>query len=230
MPFHRIEVISLLFFLLLVQSAQAYDLDRLELPPNTEVKWIADNIEQNGVPMQIQQFSSGMDVAEVLKFYRQQWESRATDDMPGYLENDIPGWHVISMLDNHDIVALQIREAAGGGTEGFVSTADIRSKAAQDELTREFPRPSGTQLISSTKSFDLGKEATTILMMNSLSMESVATFYTDTMPAEGWSAGLKSRHGNTAVMLYEKDSISCELSITDNERGKIVIIANLNTK
>ena len=143
----------------------AYDLNDVELPAGTEVQWIAEDIVQNGVPMQIQQFNSGLTVSEVLQFYRDHWAGRAKGETPGYLENTLPGWNVISMLDNNDIVALQIRPSSKGGAEGYLSTANVTSKSEQDKLTRDFPKPSGTQLISSTKSFDAGKQATTILMM-----------------------------------------------------------------
>jgi hypothetical protein len=227
MTMMRAKLLAVLFLLIQSTCALAYDLNDVVVPPGAELRWVAEDIKQNGVPMQIQLFSSGKKVNEVLEFYRSQWQERATDEMPGYIENRIPGWSVISILDHKDIVALQLRPSRDGGTEGYLSAVNINSQPAQDKITRNFPRPSGTTLVSSTQSSDLGKKATTIFMINSLSLGAVEDFYRHTMPVRGWARGMDANHGGTSVMLFEKDDFNCELSITEESRGDVIIIANL---
>jgi hypothetical protein len=208
------------------QSVWAEGLADLAFPPGTRTAWVAENIEQNGVPMQIQQLTSVATVNEVLDFYRAQWKDSADPSIPGFVENKVGEWQTISQLENNLQTVIQIKNSRSGGTEGFASQIDIRSTPGSNRATRNFPRKSGSQLISSTESKDGAKTATTILLMNAFSIKSNADFYHSKMRAKGWSLAHAKNQSSVSILLFNRSGKSCEIAISKN-KGRTVIFANI---
>lgn len=208
--------------------AGAGDLSELVLPPGASTVWIGENIEQNGVPMQIQALTSSASVDQVLSFYRSQWENSADPDIPGFVENQVGEWQTISQLENDLQTVIQIKASSSGGVEGFVSQIDIRATPGSNRTTRNFPRKNGSQLISSTESNDSGKTATTILLMNTFSVASNTSFYQSQMPGKGWSLAYARNHSGVSMMLFNRSGRSCEIAISkDRGRGRTIVMANI---
>jgi hypothetical protein len=53
----------------------AADWPEIIAPPSSNVQWVAKDMVQNGVPMQIQSFSSDSAVGDVLAYYRDNWNT-----------------------------------------------------------------------------------------------------------------------------------------------------------
>lgn len=218
----------MLLNIMTVSAVCADGLEGLVLPPGMRASWVAENIEQNGVPIQIQKLTSGASVNDVLAFYRAQWSESTDPEVPGYVENQVSEWKTISQLENNQQTVIQVKARPGGGTEGFASRIDIRSSPGTNRVTRNFPRKSGTQLISSTESKDGAKSATTILMMNTFSVSSNADFYRSKMRARGWKLVHAVNPVGLSTMLFNRSKKSCEIAISKN-RGKTIIMANILT-
>jgi hypothetical protein len=218
---------KLVALLLLVSSSVLSEgLATLVLPPGTKTVWVAEDIKQNGVPMQIQQLTSSATVAEVLKFYRSQWADSSDPNVPGFVENQVGEWQTISQLINNQQTVVQVKTGRNGGTEGYVSQIDTRSKPGDDRVTRNFPRKSGTQLISSTASKDGAKISTTILLMNTFSVVTNTDFYKLKMPGKGWSLAHTVNQGEVSMMLFNRPGRTCEIAISKN-KGRTIIMANI---
>lgn len=71
-----------IFFCLLIpltlsaRVALAIELDDIELPASSSTSWVANDMVQNGVRMQIQAFESDRSVEEVLAFYQQEFNNK----------------------------------------------------------------------------------------------------------------------------------------------------------
>ncbi len=196
------------------------------LPAGSRAEWVAESLEQNGIPMRIQRFSTSLSVADVITFYREQWSEPVADGEPGFLENSVAGWKIISRLEDGRQTVVQVRAAGAGGAEGFLSIANVQAGPGTDRITRRFPKRSGTSLISSTVSKDGPGKATTILMFNRFSVTSNVSYYEEAMARDGWTLihGMKGKENS--IMFYNKSGYRCELSIT-RARGRTVIMANI---
>ncbi len=208
--------------------AMAQASEPLEAPPSTQLTWVAEDIVQNGVPMQVQQLQSGLSVGEVLNFYRTQWSGAAQGDGPAFVENQVGEWQTISQLKNDRQVVVQVKPGEAGGAEGFISVADIGATPERDREAEAFPAMSGSQLVSSTRSRDGEKFATTIIYLNSFSVESNGNYYKEEMTADGWSMVHRLVQEDNTVMLFNRQGKSCEIALSDN-RGRTVILANILT-
>lgn len=198
----------------------------MPIPPDSRAVWVADSLEQNGIPMQIQQLTSPSGVEDVLAFYRNRWSAPVEQGAPGFVEKRVAGWHIISRLEAGRQTVVQLRGAPDGGSEGFISIADVRATPGFNRATRRFPRRSGSQILSSTVSHDGPGKTTTILLSNGHSVKSNVEFYRDAMVRGGWTLIHGMQAGSTVTLFFNKRDGRCEISISA-ARGRTFIMANL---
>jgi hypothetical protein len=191
------------------------------------MQWVAEDIEHNGTPMQIQSFRGGGSADQVMQFYRDRWSSRADGDVPGFVENKVGPWQVISIIENGSVLALQLQNGPNGQASGFASVTNPAAISATRDVVTTLPRPSGSTLISHTRSRDGMRQASTLVLTNNRALSSNRDFYANAMPGKGWAVSHQHEHQGTAVLLFERDGQSCEIAISRNDRGKTVIVANL---
>ncbi len=209
----------------MVLCQQAFGLD-VAVPEGAAVTWVAPEIEQSGIPLQIQQLKSGQSVEQVLNFYRTEWADAGNGDSPGFIEKAVGEWNVISRLDGGTNIVIQVKAAADGSTEGFLSVADVTGAAKESEISQDFPRLSGSELISSTASRDPGKSATTLILRNRFSVSSNTSFYQSRMPSKGWQQVHAVRAQGADILLFNKNGNSLEVAVTQDSDGITVVLAN----
>lgn len=212
---------------LAVDNALAMDLGDVAVPANSRTAWVADDIVQNGVRMQIQQFESALSIEQVLAFYRTRWGLGSTPDNPGYVENVVGEWQVISRLKGDQNIALQLKPGKASGTEGFLSIADLSTLQADGYRQPDFPKPDQTELVSSSVSSDTGRLATTLIMMNPHSVRSNLAYYQSRMPSNGWSQSYSQMMSDTGVLMYSRDGGTAEIAISRSDDGRSVVLVNL---
>ncbi|HHJ14796.1 MAG TPA: hypothetical protein ENJ79_10575 [Gammaproteobacteria bacterium] len=198
----------------------------LPVPPGAQAAWVAQQAVQNGVPVEIQRLELSGSVEDVLAYYRTRWADPVDSDAPGYIERQAGGWRIISRLEGDRQTVVQLRRMPQGGVEGFVSRADLSATPASNRATREFPRKSGTRLVSSTESPDGAGKATTIMLINRFSVAANVRFYQRQMGFRGWRVVHASQAEGTAVLLFNKPGKRCEIAVS-HDRGRTVIMANL---
>jgi len=206
----------------------ALDISEVANPPEAKTVFVGDVI-QNGVPMQMKQFSSSLAVEELLAFYKNNWadNTRTKRKMPAFIEKEAGVWKILSKLEEDFNIVVQVKAKQGHGSEGFISVSDLTRPPGISQLSKDFPRLGGTQLVSSTESRDGGKKATTLVLTNEYSVDSNDAFYRSKMTAEGWKLVRGDIRNGAATMLFNKQDQQCELAVSKGDRGDSVIFANI---
>ena len=208
--------------------AWGFDISRVAEPPEAKTVYVGD-VVQNGIPMQMKQFSSSLTTGEVLSYYRINWadNTKVKENVPAFIEKEAGDWSIISKLEGNYSVVVQVKTQQSGGSEGVISVSNLTRPPGISELSKKFPKLGGTQLISSTESRDGGKHATTLILVNEFSVDSNDAFYRSRMTAEGWRLVRGGVRDGTATMLFNKQGQQCEMAVSEGERGDSVIIANI---
>ncbi|MCG7983451.1 MAG: hypothetical protein JAY90_11985 [Candidatus Thiodiazotropha lotti] len=209
-------------------SVNALDIVEIENPPGANVIHVGDLI-QNGLPLQIKQFTVKNSIIEVFAFYKQRWsDTRNYDEnVPNYIEKQVGEWHILSKMHKHYSVVVQAKTADSNITEGFISVSDLSQKTEDSQLTLSFPKLIDSKLLSTTESTDSGRRATTLMIINNHSIEDNNRFYRSSMDEQGWSYKRGSIRDNVAMLHFAKQTQQCEIAITQGDDGKTVIFVNV---
>lgn len=203
----------------------AFDLQELQVPPETQQSWVGKHIVHNGMPMQIVQLQSSLPIPELLRFYRKEWQNYHKPGERATVSRRMGEWQTLSTLvDGHHVVVQLIRKA--GQTEGFLSITPLDTATEKNSIARYFPRQGGAQLLSSTESNDGGVKATTLILQNYNSLRSNQAFYKNALQRSGWNLSRSSLADGTAVMLFDRSSGSLQLAMR-RENDTTMIFANV---
>ncbi len=163
------------------------DWPTLPSPPDSKSYWVAQYIEQNTVPMQIRGFDSEASVADVTRFYERWFK-----DKVGFGNSQVGETRVLGARLGVYQVTVQLR-SAGGKTLGRLVSAAVYEDGGQTDAQRierigkGFPRPVGSQIVSDTLSLDPDQRNRTIVLTNTLSIETNALYLRERMVPLGWS-------------------------------------------
>lgn len=198
-------------------------------PPRSTVAWVADDLNQNGVPMQIQTFSSPSSLDELTGFYRQQWAS----DGQAAVESQLGEWHVIGQRQGDYYVTVQARQIGKQASEGFIVVNDLKPLlAGRAEIDDVFPRMGGTVMISNTTTRDAGRSAKTLLLENTYTVNANASFYAGELKSSGWALRTsfdRPENGrDTHVLYFERAAEACAITVADAGDGRTIIAVNLS--
>lgn len=203
----------------------AFDLQELAAPPQTRLSWVGRHIVQNGMPMQILQLRSSLPMAEILRFYRQRWQVYHRPGERSSLTRDVGDWRMLStVVDAHHVV-LQLKREAGQLT-GYLSATPLDTPTEQSQIAEQFPRQSGSRLISSTESNDGGAPATTLILENRFPLRDAFRFYHTALQRRGWKLSRSDVDRGTAVLRFARPSGSLQLALR-REKDRTYIFANL---
>ena len=198
-------------------------------PPHSTVAWVADDLNQNGVPMQIQTFTSSSSLDELTDFYRQQWAS----DGQAAVETQMGEWYVIGQRQGDYYVTVQARQVGKQASEGFIAVNDLKPLLdGRTDVDNAFPRMGGSVMISNTATRDAGRPATTLLFENSYAVNANASFYVGELKSSGWSLRTsfdRPENGrDTHVLYFERASEACAITVADAGDGRTIIAVNLS--
>lgn len=199
-------------------------------PPRSTVAWVADDLNQNGVPMQIQTFTSATSLDELMQFYRQQW----TSDEQAAIENQLGEWYVIGQRQGDYYVTVQARQVGKNASEGFIAVNQLKSLlSGRADVDDEFPRLGGTTLVSNTTTRDSSRAAKTLLMENSYTVNANGSFYAGELKSAGWALRKNFERPeagrNTQVLHFEKDAEACAITLADAGDGRTLIAIHLSS-
>jgi len=201
--------------------------DSVPMPEDMQSVWVGEDIVQNGIPMQIQSFTYGGSVENLLSFYKTQWEKPKSSEIPGFLVQQVAEWTIISHLEKSKTTVVQIMTGDDSGTMGYISQATLGAPSDVVELIRDFPKMNGTDVISATESTDANKETTTLILSNYFSVDSNADYYKTKMKSMGWKYIHGADKDNTSVLLFNGKDSQAEIAISKNKNGTTIIFANV---
>jgi len=200
-------------------------------PPQAEVAWVAEDMTQNGVPMKIKTFSSRLSKKAIVEFYRAAW-SKGSGPKPAV--NEGGAWTVVGTIDGGYVLTAQVKDRENNpGSEGFLAISTLIAAAKMDAIRTDtkFPRLSGTQMLSDTRSSDSGRRGKTLIMKNHYSVETNASFYIDKLKADGWSIDpIAATHQqstiNSKYLYFTRSNESITMTITKQktEMGSSILV------
>ena len=201
--------------------------EALPVADTMQTQWVGEQMVHNGFPMQIQSFSSKGSAESILAFYRSEWAKPLGKDIPGFVENSIGEWQVISRLEGNENIVIQVKSDPAGGSEGFISTMETVSSVKKDIVLEDFPQLSGSEMISNTSSVDNGKNANTIILRNRSSVISNRDFYRSRLISLGYKNVHEGENDGGDILFFNGKKANIELVITASGDGETIVFANV---
>lgn len=213
---------------MLCGTAWAGQWPQVSAPPRSAVQWVAENITQNGIPMQVKTFHSAAPLDAVVDFYRQEW----TGNGEAAVENQLGEWIVVGRREGDYYVTVQARAAGKNETEGFIAVNDLAALLKERaDVDDTFPRMGGTAVVSNTLSHDHGRAAKTLILENGYSVDANASYYAGELKSAGWllrtSFERPESGRSTHTLYFERATESCFITVADAGDGKTIIAVNL---
>lgn len=201
-------------------------LEKVPLPPGARSELVQAELVQNGRTMSVATLSAVAPVEQTLAFYRERWApahpSLGLGERPGFLEDEVGGWSIISRLEAGVLLTVQLRTGDGGRAEGFLAAAAPGMSAEQASV----PQPAGGELLSSTRAVDEGRAALTSVTAVTARPGVVAATYRDHFLDEGWAPSSERRVGEASVMRFARRGRRAEIVVTDSGRGETLVVLN----
>ncbi len=198
----------------------------IEPPPESKVAWVGKNMKLNGLPVQIQHFSSDLSQREVLDFYRARWGS--TSRQSGHLSS----WNVIGTQFGNFSLRVQVRPANPRGSQGFIAVSMLPSGNAPSKLGGDFPRLGGSKVLTDVESMSEGKLAKLLILSNRFSVASNVSYYETAMSKQGWTRntnyGGPQAGGRAYEMSFQRGDKELNIIINKMSQGT-TITANIVT-
>jgi len=155
-------------------------------PLKAHVKIVSDSINVNGLAMNIWEFTSQDNVNEVLDFYKRLWAESPNDALPGYIENELGEWLLISRATEGSLISVLLKSMPMNTSKGLVSVSKYGSRKSKPKLGRNFATLHGSDVIVDFQSDDLGKKSSTVIVENTHSTGANYDFYRSHYLGGGW--------------------------------------------
>lgn len=196
----------------------------IEPPPESKVAWVGKNMKLNGLPVQIQHFSSDLSQREVLDFYRARW-GRASQQSAS-----LSSWNVIGTQTGNFSLRVQVRPASPRGSQGFIAVTMLPSDQTPSEPGGDFPRLGGSRVLSDIESIDEGRLAKLLILSNRFSVASNVSYYETAMSKQGWiqntDYGGPQPGGRAHEMSFRRGDKELNIIISETSQGT-AITANI---
>lgn len=169
--------------LLVVQSRAAMAFPEFPTADFMHVLIVADEIDFNGLPMRLFEFSSERSESELLGFYRRVWGDEFTD-------TEIGPQRILAHRKGDYLLVVQVLERSGLGSRGTLSIAPLFSPKLKpnERLGVGFPLMPGSMVVSDIHAQDVGKTSRTLVVSTKKSLPQVIEFYRKSFLQEGWQA------------------------------------------
>lgn len=205
-------------------------------PPRSQVEWVGQNMEVNGIPTSIRAFHTRESIEDVVDFYRREWQRPVERGKPGFMETiDAAPWYIISRVEDDYLltVQVQVKKNDKSGAWGYLSISPLpEPNTNPPELGKGVPKMSGSHVLSEHKSRDPGKKARTLIISNGYSLPSNVSFYRNFYNGQGWTKETDRALGNddvhSLVFKTKRDRITM-MFLKDKEQTRIVINSVTNS-
>ena len=199
-------------------------------PPGAAVEWVGKDLEVNGIKSAIRAFHSKKSIEDIVRFYRSEWKKPVEKDKPGFMETiDAAPWYIISRVEDGYLLTVQVQVQANdqSASWGYLSISPL--PGAKDKV-KQFgvgvPKIPGSYVINEMKSDDPGKEATTVIISNTNSVNGNAAFYRQHYQGKGWTTEtdrkLGSREAHSLVFKNRRSRVTI-MVLEDKNFTRVVI-------
>jgi hypothetical protein len=199
----------------------------IEPPPESKVAWVGKNMKLNGLPVQIQHFSSDLSQREVLGFYRGRWGSTSRQS------EGLSNWNVIGTEFGNFSLKVQVRPANPQGSQGFIAVIMLSANNVPAKPGGDFPRLGGSKVLTDVESLDEGKLAKLLILSNRFSVASNVSYYETAMSKQGWARntnyGGPQPGGRAYEMSFHRADRELNIIINKTSQGT-AITANIVTQ
>jgi len=216
------KILFLLVLSALCVTAEVFAEPVVITPANAQLANVSENINQDGMLLNIQTFYSDDSVENVMSFYRENWFTDG--DLPGFVENTLGEWTIISQLRDNSNVVLQLKASENNGSEGFLSTAKINHGVSPPST--DFPTPDGTETFSSSYVEENDTQVHTMTFLSTQSVGKTVSFYRASLARKGWTLARDQAVEGNQVMLFNRNGDRCELVVSQFDSESTVIHVN----
>lgn len=177
---------------------------------------VAQEMDFNGIPMTLYQFTSEEDMENVLSFYRSTWAGKG-DGGRNAEEYPVGEWKAIATLRENCFYTAQVKPR-GRGSEGLLGLSAAPGKS---QVKEEVPMLPGSKVINDIAHNDSGKTARTLLLKNGFSADTNADFYRKNLGDMGWKVltGHQGTNRDTRASTMTLKQGVREVSITITQKG-----------
>ncbi len=195
----------------------------IPVPSWLEKTSVAQKMVINGIPSTVYHFIADRDVEEVLKFYRQRWDESSAG-RAGYREAMVAPWHVISRLDGRYLLTVQVQEKDKLLSMGYLAIADLKEIKREKNAHRSIPKLAGSKVVNDLVSYDPGKKAKTLMLVNEFSVATNGNFYHDYYLDRGWGQLQDQKLSDARVLAFSKSGAEVHLVINKTSSGSVVVM------
>lgn len=229
--FRGITVALYLVFFYGVSTAHAAGsslLDDVPVPPQATLEVISEEFQHNGQALLIARLVTSANYQTSLDFYRSAWESASDSEIPGYVEREYENWVAISRLRNGTNTVVQFDKSslssdpASGAALISVMNLEQRVVASFNALSH----PGDAELLSSTRTNDIGRDSTVEVIKTSMAMGSSREYYRSKMRRDGWNLVSDRSALDSMVMLFNRKSEKIEIVLNPSNDGSTLIVIN----
>lgn len=204
-------------------------------PKEVQVKVVGEDIIVNGLPIMAYEFHARMSMDEVLGFYKETWQvsKRKSDADQPYLLTELPGWTVISRLENGHNITVQLAEDGIKGIRALVGVSPLPvylETGYQSTTVYSIPQLGKAKVLSVVQSDDAGNKSETYWMDSAESIENSLQRYRKHYESKGYSVINKrllednQKQASSAILIARGKRESIRMDAVDLD-GKTRIVA-----
>jgi hypothetical protein len=197
-------------------------------PEDAKVLIVASNMVMNGVPMAVNELRWKESPEQLLRYYRSRWEGLGQK----VFEAPVGEWRTLGTLDGECYYTVQVK-AAEGGSYALLGATRAPPNAARRAPGSGFPLLSGSRVANDLEHRDGIKNARTLLLNNSFSIEVNASFYRNALAGQGWEMMLDkavaTEKGPSRILVWRRGEEETSMTIGRGASGSIVV-ANIVDK
>ncbi len=215
--------------LLLMVCAQALaeEWPDIQVPPNTRVTVVADNLIMNGSAMRTWEISISTNITKAQAFYEKEWAKPLVESLPGYDISETDDWLIISRLSKEYFISVQLAPSGKQSTQGYFAIKKLPQKNEKFVLGKGFELPRGSSILNDISAKDGPKKSRTIVAVNDGSVPDNAKFFRTEYQQHGWKElkkGLGENNFSREALLFDKRGAELNIALV-NDANKTFIIA-----
>lgn len=219
--------LPVLALLLSAAPAWAAKKDSFPIPPGANLVAVADQLNYEGMTMQVRKFDVEMSVQEVLNFYRGSWRGM-------FVENDMPPWKMISSKQGDKFYTVQVQASGATKSWGYLGVSDLprlleKGGKLGSTAQKFFPMMDGSKVVNDLNHDDLGRKSRTLWINNRFSVSSNAEYYRSFYTQQGWtklvdqSADASRNH----VLVFQQGDKTVNMTIDKSDQGTNIIVNDI---
>lgn len=179
---------------------------------------VSEELEINGIPMQLLEFQSDQGVERLKSFYQSEWKGRvAVAETERFI--------VLSHREGDFLQAVQIDRKSELGSTGILSTslAFDESGLAPEELGEGFPMFSRSKVINDIKAVDGSKHSRTLVIESPDSVYRNYDFYHHRFGQEGWMNVASPKALDKSALILSRRNEELNMTFAPTKSGTVVV-------